>query len=153
MNPDSAGASYLRAVYEAGLRGRAGWETVRRELGSYPLDAVGQHLYLDQGGICPPEHVSAYLGWLRHAVEAYEGSGGAKPAYVTEAAWSIASVPPPLQARNLATLYGVCARTPYVAGALWYELQDNPAAHTCYGVADPHWARKPSFMQFKSISQ
>jgi hypothetical protein len=55
-----------------------------------------------------------------------------------------------VQAANLAALLSVCAQTPYVAAVLWYGLQDNPAAHTAYGVTDPSWGRKPSFDAFKA---
>ncbi len=82
---DNSGAPYLRDVYERGLHGPANWNGVRRVLGSYPLAAVGQHPYVDQGGPCADDHIRAYLGWLHGAVEEYEGRGSAKPLYVMEA--------------------------------------------------------------------
>ncbi len=86
-------------------------------------------------------------------MEAYEGADSAKPTYLTEVAWSTASVAPETQARNLTTLLDVCAQTPYVAGVAWYELRDNAAAHTSYGVIDAAWQRKPSFTAFQRAGQ
>lgn len=151
-NAGNTGASYLHAVYEMGLRGPGGWEAVHSQFGSYPLDALGQHLYLDQGGACPPEHIQSYLGWLRQSVEPYEGANSAKPIYLTEAAWSTASVPALVHASNLTTLFRVCAQMPYVAGVLWYELRDNAAARTYYGVIDPDWTHKPAFAAFQQAA-
>ncbi len=85
---DNSGAPYLRDVYERGLHGPANWDGVRRALGSYPLDAVGQHPYVDQGGACTGDHIRAYLGWLHGTIEDYEGRGSVKPLYVTEVAWA-----------------------------------------------------------------
>ncbi len=149
---DNSGAPYLRDVYERGLHGPANWNGVRQALGGYPLDAVGQHPYVDQGGPCSGDHIRAYLGWLRQAVEAYEGRGSAKPLYVTEVAWSTTTVSPEVQAANLDTLYDACARTPYVAACLWFELLDNPFAQLYYGVLDPHWTRKAAFAAFQRIA-
>lgn len=151
-NADNSGAPYLRALYEMGLRGPGGWEAVRRDLGTYPLDGVGQHLYLHQGGACPDDHVRAYLDWVHQAMQAYEGNHSAKPVYVTEAAWNTTAVTPEVQAANLTALFSACAGAPYVDGALWYELRDNAAAHTNYGVIDTNWQRKPSFAAFQHVA-
>lgn len=148
----NSGAPYLRAVYEMGLHGPGGWEQVRQGLGSYPLDAVGQHLYLNQGGACSPDQVRAYLDWVHQAVAAYEGGGDAKPTYLTEAAWTTASVPAPVQAANLNALFSACEQAPYVVAALWYELRENAAGHTYYGVVDTNWQPKPAFATFKQVA-
>ncbi|MFW6074069.1 MAG: hypothetical protein ACOC9Y_00635, partial [Chloroflexota bacterium] len=42
----STGADYLRETYTRGKE-MAGWETIREEYGTYPLDAIGQHIYVD----------------------------------------------------------------------------------------------------------
>lgn len=149
---DNSGAPYLQQVYEAGLHGLADWDGMRQSLGGYPCDAVGQHLYLDQTGLCPPDHIRAYVGWLHQAVERYEGGGSAKPLYVTETAWSTTEVSPEVQAANLTTLFAACAEAPYVAACLWFELQDNPFAHLYFGVADQHGAHKPSFGAFQQAA-
>lgn len=151
-NAHNSGAPYLQAVYEAGRHGPADWEGVRRELGSYPLDATGQHLYLDRGGKSSADHVRAYLGWLRQAQEAYEGTGTAKPIYVTETGWKTTAVSPQVQAANLSTLYSACADVPYVAGVLWFQVADNAAAHLDYGVTDAHWNHKPAFAAFQQVA-
>jgi len=39
-----SGADYLTATYQQG-QSKAGWGELRQTLGSYPLDAIGQHLY------------------------------------------------------------------------------------------------------------
>ncbi len=149
---DNSGAPYLRDVYERGLHGQANWDGVRRALGSYPLDAVGQHPYVDQGGACTGDHIRAYLGWLHGTIEDDEGRCSAKPLYVTEVAWSTTMVSPEVQATNLGMLYDACAQTPYVAARLWFELLDNPFAQLYYGVLDPHWTRKPAFAAFQRIA-
>lgn len=145
LAPEKSGARYLRALYDAGSHGPAHWDTV-------PFDAVGQHIYLDQGGICPPDHIRSYLRWMHDAVRDRE-HGNAKQTYVTEAAWNTAKVSPEAQARNLTTLLDVCAEAPFVAVALWYQLLDNPAANSLTGVADPRRQRKPSFAAFQQCAR
>src|SRR5207237_940823 len=51
---DNAGASYLNSTYNMGVNVIGTWKTIKAQTGSYPLDAVGQHIYLDQSQYSPP---------------------------------------------------------------------------------------------------
>ena len=51
---------------------------------------------------------------------------------------------PQIQARNLANIFRSLARTPYVAAAVSYELQDSPGK-TVRRALDAAAQRKPAF--------
>ncbi len=56
---------------------------------------------------------------------------------------------PKVQAANIANLYRLLARTPWVAAAVLYKLQDS--AGESFGVLDPAGARKPAFASLASV--
>jgi hypothetical protein len=129
----SSGARYLRATYEEGLA-HAGWADLRRAFGSYPLDAVGQHLYLNQGGTVPSAVLRAFLEDLRAAYEAFEGPGTPKRTVITEFGWTSPGVSPAVQAANLQSAYAVFRSVPYVGTAYWFAAQDVPEGGVYFGV-------------------
>lgn len=113
---DPSGAAYLQATYRCG-RSLAGWDEVRARYGSYPLDGIGQHLYIDQARATGGAHLADYLQAVRDACLAWEGPGTAKQTYVTEFGWQTRALSPDLQAANLETAYGAFRETSYVAQA------------------------------------
>jgi hypothetical protein len=129
----SSGARYLGATYEEGMS-RAGWTDVRQATGSYPLDAIGQHLYVEQGSAVPSWLLRAFLEDLRAAYEAFEGPATPKSTIVTEFGWTSPGVTPAVQAANLQSAYAVFRSVPYVKNAYWFSAQDVPEASIFYGL-------------------
>ncbi len=146
---DPSGAAYLRATYACGRR-LAGWDEMMATYGSYPLDGIGQHLYLDQGGPTDGARVAGYLQAVRDAYLACEPAGTAKLTYVTEFGWQTQAVSPALQADNLRVAYDTFQATPYVAQAYWYAVQDIPAAAGYYGLAREDGTCKPAFAAYQA---
>ncbi|HEX2326603.1 MAG TPA: hypothetical protein VHQ00_14500 [Chloroflexota bacterium] len=133
-NPDFAsGARYLAATYRQGQT-HAGWDEVRGRLGSYPLDAVGQHLYIDQGANVSATTLRGFLDDLRRAYLAFEGPATAKGTLVTEFGWTSPGVDAPVQADNLQSAFAIIRALPYVRGAFWFTVQDIPEASIYYGL-------------------
>ena len=63
----SSGSDYITAMYNQGLA-KAGWSSVKQTLGSYPLDAIGQHLYIDQGRTTSTSKITNYLNAVRQSL-------------------------------------------------------------------------------------
>src|SRR5690606_36161312 len=82
----SSGADYLAVTYADG-KDLAGWEEIRAAYGSYPRDAIGQHLYVDGYRRTTRETIRATLQLVRDAYVAGEGSD-AKQTVVTEIGWA-----------------------------------------------------------------
>ncbi|WP_375773077.1 hypothetical protein NR798_20025 [Archangium gephyra] len=130
-NQDSAGATYLSDTYWTGVN-VGSWSWIRANAGSYPLDHIGHHLYVDQGGYVNSSTLSQYLTWIRNAYAAYEGSTTPKKIFETEIGWTTDSVSEGVQASNITTTYNVMRGTSYVASAIWFYLQDSPGLN--YGL-------------------
>ena len=132
----SSGADYLCLTYAAGIAS-AGWEP-----GQYPLDRVGQHLYIDQGGPTSPATLSRYVQDVRQAYLAYEGVSTAKAIEITEIGWvanpSAADFPTQLAnaAANVKIAYDTFSNMPYVTRAYWFNIQDVPEAGLFAGQID-----------------
>ena len=124
-----SGADYLCAVYDMGIR-KARWKS-----GAYPLDQIGQHLYIDQGGATSADKIGAYLQEIRNAYVAYEGASTPKQTHVTEVGWqSTGSMTEALQASNLTTAFGKFKTTAYVGRAYWHSVQDISYAGLFFGL-------------------
>lgn len=128
---DSAGANYLSATYSSGIN-VGSWSWILANAGTYPLDHIGHHLYVDQVGTTSSATLSQYLSWIRNAYVAYEGTATPKKIFETEIGWTTGSVSESVQASNLSTAYSVMRGTSYVASALWFNLQDSPGLN--YGL-------------------
>ncbi len=150
VDPRNSGADYLRQTYDMGLQVMHTWDAVRAQFGGNPLDMVGQHLYLDQGGLVDTQHI---IDAYRYMHDAYAAFGdGAKPIYMTEGAWSTGTVSPALQALNLDMLYSMSENpvVPYVARVYWYLLRDGTSPDQAYGLETADGQPKPSFDRFRA---
>jgi len=150
----ASGADYIAHTYDEGINRPGGaWASIKASLGTYPLDLVGEHLYVDQGQRTTPALLRAYLNWF-HA--AYAGSDPSKATSITEAGWRTGDVnephvTPDMQAYNLGTIFETARRSGFVQDLLWYELQDNPGDlnSTSWGLLDSAGGGKPAYTIFQ----
>ena len=150
-----SGAGYLRATYDAGRR-LAGWEQIKKRYKTYPLDGIGQHLYIDQGSATTGAKIKAYLDNVRAAYAAYEGKRTAKATHVTEMGWETPNVSQEVQASNLRTSYGTARQVGYVARIFWNAIQDIPEAGLYFGLTyldgAGSVAKKQSFQAYQEAA-
>jgi hypothetical protein len=141
-----SGAEYLRAAYVQGIA-LAGWN----DLPAYPLDGLGQHLYIDQGAATTAAKIAAYLEAVR-AVPLEHPEEAPPPTWITEVGWTTASVAEAVQAADLKTAFDAFRAAPYVGPAFWFQLRDIGVAGMYYGLLkpfDPPWERKPAWQAFR----
>ena len=142
LTPESSGAAYLRQVYAA----------VRRQSAAPPpFDLVGQHYYLDQGGVLRPDTLQDALGLLRGVIADNEGTGSGRAVCITEASWESPPLAGADQATNLQTLFELCDRSGMVRTTCWFLLRDNPAARLHHGLCAADGTRKPSYDRYKAL--
>ncbi len=94
-----SGGDYLCSTYSMGWQ-YGGWTK-----GAGPFDAVGQHMYINQGTTTSTGAIQKYLNDLRKVYTTYGGDPSSKQTHVTEFGWSTGSVSPSVQAHNLQTAY------------------------------------------------
>jgi hypothetical protein len=120
--------AFLSALYANGIKGY--------------FDGLAVHFY------------NLVLGSVRSIREVQLAHGDAKPLWLDEFGWSScyprhrvqeeqACVTPPIQGANLSDVFHSLARTPYVAAAVMYDLQDSGQEQ--FGVLNGSGARKPAF--------
>ena len=146
----NSGGDYLRQTYYMGLEVTHTWDGVRAAFGGNPLDAVGQHLYLDQGAVVNTQHI---IDAYRYMHDAYGAFGdGAKSIYMTEGAWSTGTISLAQQALNLDLLYSMSENpvVPYVARAYWYLLRDGDSPDQSYGLETADGLPKPGYARFRA---
>jgi hypothetical protein len=141
-----SGAAYLCDVYTMG-QGEAGWSR-----GAAPLDHVGLHLYVDQGGSASTVKLKAYLADIRSVVTAYEGAATPKRIEMTEGGWTNAFVDTATQAANVRILYDALRSTSYVGRGYWFAIQDIPEAGLAYGLVDGDRREKPAFSAYQQAT-
>jgi hypothetical protein len=141
-----SGASYLCSTYQMGIS-QANWKA-----GAYPLDTVGQHLYINISTSTSSSNVTTYLSDVRNAYVAFEGQTTVKNTQVTEVGWTTASVSNHLQAINLQTAFQTFKGTAYVARAYWFDVQDIPEASLYFGLVTSTGTQKPALMAYQKYA-
>jgi len=127
--PGAAGADFIAATYDQGINHSQLWTQIKARLGTYPLDAVGVHFYVDQSQRTTPAVIRAYLDWFHGA---YASLDPGKPIVVTELGWRTGTQPgqpqvtEDIQAANLDTVFEAARRAGYVQDIVWFALQDGP---------------------------
>jgi hypothetical protein len=147
----STGADYLRATYARGKE-LAGWEELRAAYGSYPLDAIGQHLYVDGYRRTRRETIRTALQLVRDGYVEGEGGDGTKPTIVTEVGWASRNVSERTQADNLQAAFAELLATPWVQTASWFYLRDDPAANLAFGLLRPDGSEKPAWQGYLVVT-
>ena len=126
--------AFLHALYTAGIKGF--------------YDGLSVHYY------------NLTIASLRAIHQAQAAAGDATPLWLDEFGWSScwphqriqqeqACVTPGIQALNLANTISALARTPYVAAAVVYKLEDSGAES--FGLLSPDGARKPAFKSLARV--
>jgi len=130
-NETSIGWRYLLDTFRKGKTSH-GWEDMRAAAGSYPLDGVGYHLYVDQG---PDKTADDIAGTIRHYVDAIfrimsqeDPMASTKKIYVSEFGWQSHVVGEEGQADKLRVAFDVLCNDPRVGAAIWFSTQDFPDA-------------------------
>jgi hypothetical protein len=152
---NNAGATYLSSTYNIGVNVIGTWKTIKQQTGSYPLDAVGQHIYVDQSQYSTAATIQAYADWLRTTYTQYEGTTTSKTTIVTEEGWAtggtnVADVTTDQQASNVNAAYWAAKDVSYLPTVTWFQLQDNPAANLYDGLYGATWAAKPALARYQA---
>jgi hypothetical protein len=149
----SSGADYLCNTYRMG-QSKAGWRA-----GAYPLDGVGQHLYIDQGTVTSSAKLSAYLQDVRTAYINFEGTKTGKKTEITEFGWvanpgsSTFQTDAANQAQNVQTAYSTFRTTGYVSRADYFTAQDVPEGSIFYGLVEGDGTTyKPAFSAYQAAA-
>ncbi len=148
----NAGAQYVDDTYNVGINRVGSFASVMAQYGAYPLDGVGQHIYIDTGQLTSSANFQQYEDWVRSAYTRYEGLATSKASYITEFGWSTRQVDQSTQDANLVTAFQTIQATPYVRLGIWFQWKDNPAAGLYYGVLDSAGNPKLSYPDFQWLS-
>lgn len=133
-------AEYLDEVYWYGRFTKA-WDYTREVTGSFPLDAVGYHLYVHQGDATPLDVYARTLDWLAAidaVVAAHEGAP--RPIWVSELGWRADVVGELAQAERMEHALYAMNDHGGVAGGIYFQLQDF--AGETWGVYDEAGGRR-----------
>jgi hypothetical protein len=149
----NAGAQYIDDTYNVGINSVGSFAYTKSHWGTYPLDAVGQHIYIDQGGTTSSSEFQQYITWVRNALTKYEGSGTGKKTMITEFGWSTQNVSQNVQNSNLNTAFGVIESDwQTVLHAIWFNWQDQGSG-LMYGVLDGSGNHKVSYPSYQFQEQ
>ncbi len=148
LSYQNSGAQYLQDTYAIG-RSRGSWDWCLQHCGTYPLDHIGQHIYISQGSLIDPANLHLYLEYVREAISYYEVVGTDKRTFITEFGWqSPLCVSDSLQAENLTRALNKFSDRFYVATATWFKLQDESNANLYFGLLRENNSFKPSWYRF-----
>ncbi|MCX7919419.1 MAG: LamG domain-containing protein [bacterium] len=147
---DNAGATYLRNVYSMGINHNH-WTVYKTLTGTYPLDLIGQHIYIDQGTTTTAAQLHNYLAWVYSAYTTYEGITTNKKIVITEVGWTTSYVDTTVQATNVNLSYLTFNDTPFVQTAIWFQLEDNPAGGMYYGILDSSGNKKSAWSYYSTL--
>jgi len=147
----NTGADYLRDTYNQG-KVNADWDTIKSTYGSYPLDVIGQHLYIDQWGRTTASRIEQAVEQVHAAYLESEGGSTDKTTHVTEMGWATNLVNERVQARNLNTAYTRLQELAVTPRTYWFFLQDIPAANLFHGLLRSDGTLKPSWDSYQKVN-
>jgi hypothetical protein len=152
LTSSNTGADYLRDTYRKG-KAYAGWFDVKKVYGSYPIDVIGQHLYIDQWSNTTAARIEQATSLVRKAYVAEEGGKSDKPIHITELAWANNNVDEQTQAANLKIAYLKLKQLSYTPLTYWFFLQDVPLAGLYHGLLRSDGSEKPAWVTFREINE
>lgn len=139
------GAAYLSDAYWYGRNVHA-WDWTHGEMGSYPLDGIGAHLYVAQGETTSApiaEAIERNLSAMQAVIDA-EDPG--KRFWLSEVGWNSDSVGEDGQAEAVANALEVLRDDPRVAMTAWFTVTDWPGQ--AWGIRWDVEAEKAAWARF-----
>jgi hypothetical protein len=134
---DTNAADYWNQVVDAG-RNTLAWDWMHANVGSWPYDGVGYHIYVGQGSAATTTSIAAAtqtnLDGIWSAVTTRDDQAAGKKLWLTEFGWTIDQVSAQQQADFLIASYDTYAANSNVAAAFWFTYQDFPNGR--YGLFD-----------------
>jgi hypothetical protein len=146
----SSGAQYLSDTYNVGINSTGKFAWTMNTYGQYPIDAIGQHIYINQGGGVSTSWFGTYLDYVHGVLTGFEGTGSPKKTWLTEFGWRTDAVSETTQANNLNSSMNVIKGRSFVLNAMWFQLEDNPPGNMYYGVLRSNFTKKPSWTNFNN---
>ena len=148
--------AYFNQVWDAGRR-LLNWNQVKTLTGSYPLDGLGYHIYVEQGSTDPAVITGAMKANLDAVWRAFTGLEGAdtpKKIFVSEIGWTTQYISEAGQASNLKASIEYLRGDPRVLMAVWFCLKDFPnGEYGLFGASGLSFAdRKPSWYRFRELA-
>lgn len=144
---------YINDTYWYGINELA-WSWTHQETGSYPLDGIGMHIYVEQGSTNATTITNAMnqnINSFWSDITTYEGATS-KQLWVSEFGWQSGIIGYQGQADNLTTSFNVLKNDSRIALALWFTLSDWPGVS--WGIYEfgnfPSSDQKLSFNAFKN---
>ena len=153
----AAGGQYLDDTYSTGTNVNKGgsFAHTKSNYGAYPLDGIGEHIYINIAGLVSSNTFRQYEDWVHSALTKYEGASSPKKTFITEFGWQTTNssngngVSLAVQDTNLVTAFRTINATPYVQTAIWFQWADNTAGGMYYGVVDSSGNPKPSYPDYQ----
>jgi len=145
------GSTYLDNTYWYGKNVWA-WDWTHQQTGSYPLDGVGMHIYVQQGSTDPNLISSAMqnnINAIWNTIISYEGWGTQKKIWVSEFGWQSSAVGQNGQANNMTTGFNTLLNDNRIAISSWYTLKDWGET---WGIYDINNNPKQSYWTFRNIA-
>jgi hypothetical protein len=147
----SSGADYLTQTYAQGKK-LANWNTIKTNTGSYPLDSIGQHIYIDGYAKTSAAKIRSALKFIHDAYQQGEGGTTTKKTIVTEFGWSTKNVSEKTQSSNLQTAYTEYKQTSFLQNAYWFFLRDESGPGLYFGLLRPDSSQKPSWNAYQTYA-
>ncbi len=145
-----AGSDYLDKTYEAGILHTGKFAWAMQTYGSYPLDGVGQHIYINQGDYLDTYWFNKYLDFTKQVVNKWEGDNS-KALWVTEFGWETATIPDYMQSENLTRAFSTLSKRSDVAAGFWYKLDDSYAENSSWGIFNPDATPKQALVALQNL--
>ncbi|HEY2743119.1 MAG TPA: glycosyl hydrolase [Polyangia bacterium] len=134
---DTDASDYWNQVVAAG-RGSLAWDWMHENVGSWPYDGVGYHVYVGQSSAATTSSIASAtqtnLDAIWSAVSAADDQAGGKKLWLTEFGWTIDQVSAQQQSDFLTAAFDTYAADGNVAAAFWFTYQDFPNGR--YGLFD-----------------
>jgi hypothetical protein len=125
----TSASDYLAQTYDAGIASH-GWDAIKQKTGSYPLDGIGWHLYMEETtAAATASLVNQYIDDVWRVVTQHEPNS-TKAIWVSETGFGTngSAAQNAAQASGLSYVFDAFAAAPHVAMAMWFTYQDFDAS-------------------------
>ena len=119
-------ATYFNNTFNYG-KNSLGWNDIKTNYGTYPLDGLGYHIYVAQGPnlvATVQSKINGNLNAIWNVFTNHEGAETKKKMWISEFGWNCASVDTGEQARNVNVAYNLFQNDSRIDYAGWFSLNN-----------------------------